>query len=131
MAKILIVDDAPLTIDRIAAVMTPLGHECIQAADGLEAVETYSRERPAAVFLDLVMPVMDGIFALRGIRETNPQARVTMVIGAGDENMVKQALSAGAVDFIIKPFDNQRVLAALARMLETSQESQWSLGIGF
>ena len=118
MAKVLIVDDAPLIVDRIVLALTPLGHECIFAADGLEAIQTYFRERPAAVFLDVAMPVMDGISALRTIREADPRARVTMVSGFAQQDKVNEALSAGAVDFIVKPFNNQRLLAALARMLE-------------
>lgn len=118
MAKILIVADAPLTIDRMVAVITPLGHECIQASDGLEAVETYSRRRPAAVFIDVGMPRIDGISALSAIRATDPEARVTIVTGAANLLQVKKAQSAGAVDFILKPFNNQRLLTALVRMLE-------------
>ncbi len=117
MAKLLIVDDAPLIADRIALALTPLGHECIWAADGLEATQAYSKERPDAVFLDIAMPVMDGISALQAIREADPRARVTMVSAVPYPARVEEAWSAGAVDFIVKPFDNQRLLSALAKML--------------
>ena len=118
MAKLLIVDDSQLIADRIALALTLLGHECLLAADGLEAIQTYSKERPDGVFLDVAMPVMDGLASLRAIRELDPQARVTMVSGVANLSKVKEARSAGAVDFIGKPFDNQRLLSALTQMLE-------------
>ena len=118
VAKVLIGDHDQLTIDRISAVLIPLGHECIQATDGLEAIQTYSREQPDAVFLDIAMPLMDGISALRAIRAADPPARVTIVTAVGHYVQVKDALSAGAVDFVVKPFNNQRLLVALTRMLD-------------
>ena len=117
MATILVADDAQLNIDRMVAVITDAGHECVQATDGLEAVQYYSKHRPAAVFLDMSMPMMDGLVALHAILEADPQARVRIVTGLATYDVVSQAKSQGAVDFIVKPFPNDRLLTALKRML--------------
>ena len=113
MAKLLIVDDAPLIADRIALALTPLGHECIWAADGLEATQAYSKERPDAVFLDIAMPVMDGISALQAIREADPRARVTMVSAVPYPARVEEAWSAGARGLLSRESGPARVRAAL------------------
>lgn len=118
-AKVLVADDAELIRYRIAFPISELGHQCIEASNGLEAVDLYKRQRPAAVFLDVSMPIMDGFSALSAILEVDPRARVTMVTGMGQRDIVVHALSAGAVDFIVKPFRGERLLEALARMLES------------
>ena len=116
--KVLVVDDTALILYRIAYSVAQAGYQCIEATDGLEAVQAYKRERPSAVFLDASMPVMDGLTALKAIKEFDPEARVTMVTAMGERAMVEKALAAGATDFVVKPFNGERLLAALARMLE-------------
>ena len=118
MAKVLIADGAKLARTRLAAVLTEAGHECIEAEDGIEAIESYSKFKPAAVFLDIGLPIRDGLLVLRAIREADPQARVTMFTGNAHYGVVSQASEYGALDFVLKPFDNKRILAALEKMLE-------------
>lgn len=117
MAKILLVDDAAFMRMRCAKLLVEEGHLVIEAANGREAVETYQRERPDAVLLDITMPEMDGLTALKLIRELDPRARVAMVTAMGQQAIVLEALKSGAKDFVVKPFDRDRVLVALQRLL--------------
>ncbi len=117
MARILVVDDAAFMRVRAAKVLQDKGHEVALAENGREAVDKYAEWRPDAVFMDITMPEMDGLAALKEIRTLDPSARVAMVTAMGQQTMVMEALKAGAKDFVLKPFQPQRMLAALQKML--------------
>jgi len=117
MAKILVVDDAAFMRVRAARVLQDAGHEVAQAENGLEAVRQYAEWRPDAVLLDITMPEMDGLAALKEIRKIDPNARVAMVTAMGQQAIVMEALRSGARDFVLKPFQPERVLAALQKLL--------------
>jgi two-component system chemotaxis response regulator CheY len=117
MAKILVVDDAAFMRARAAKVLTDGGHEVAQAENGLEAVSKYAEWRPDAVLMDITMPEMDGLAALKEIRRIDPNARVAMVTAMGQQAIVMEALRAGAKDFVLKPFQPDRVIAALQKLL--------------
>ncbi len=117
MAKVLVVDDAAFMRVRAAKVLQDQGHEVEQAENGLEAVRKYVEWRPDAVLLDITMPEMDGLAALKEIRKLDPQARVAMVTAMGQQAIVMEALKSGARDFVLKPFQPDRVLAALQKLL--------------
>jgi two-component system chemotaxis response regulator CheY len=117
MAKILVVDDAAFMRVRAAKVLEDNGHEVAQAENGLEAVKKYAAWRPDAVLLDITMPEMDGLAALKEIKKIDPDARVAMVTAMGQQAIVMEALRAGAKDFVLKPFQPERVLAALQKLL--------------
>jgi two-component system chemotaxis response regulator CheY len=117
MAKILVVDDAAFMRMRAVRVLTEHGHEVQQAENGREAVQAYAESRPDAVFLDITMPEMDGLTALKEIRKLDPSARVAMVTATGQQAVVMEALRAGARDFVIKPCQPDRMLAALHKLL--------------
>jgi two-component system chemotaxis response regulator CheY len=117
MAKILVVDDAAFMRVRAAKVLEDNGHEVAQAENGLEAVQMYTDWRPDAVLMDITMPEMDGLAALKAIRKIDPNARVAMVTAMGQQSIVMEALKAGAKDFVLKPFQPDRVLAALQKLL--------------
>ena len=117
MAKILVVDDAAFMRVRAAKVLQDNGHEVAQAENGREAVTKYAEWRPDAVLMDITMPEMDGLAALKEIRKLDPHARVAMVTAMGQQAIVMEALKSGARDFILKPFQPDRVLAALAKLL--------------
>src|SRR4030081_1098034 len=102
---------------RAAKVLTDNGHEVVQAENGIEAVKQYIEWRPDAVLMDITMPEMDGLAALKEIRKLDPNARVAMVTAMGQQAIVMEALKSGARDFILKPFQPGRVLAALAKLL--------------
>ncbi|HEY0583800.1 MAG TPA: response regulator [Chloroflexota bacterium] len=117
MAKILVVDDAAFMRVRAAKVLTDNGHEVEQAENGHEAIAKYAAWRPDAVLLDITMPEMDGLTALKEIRKLDPNARVAMVTAMGQQAIVMEALRAGAKDFVLKPFQPDRVLSALQKLL--------------
>src|SRR6266536_2301778 len=117
MARVLVVDDAAFMRDRAAKVLEDSGHEVEQAENGLEAVKKYAEWRPDAVLMDITMPEMDGLTALKEIRKLDPGARVAMVTAMGQQAIVMEALKAGAKDFVLKPFQPDRVLGALQKLL--------------
>lgn len=117
MAKILIVDDAEFLRVRISKMLVGGGHEVLEADNGLKAVETYKTARPDAVLMDITMPEMDGLAALKEIKTLDPAARVVMLTALGQESVVLEAIKSGAKDFVVKPFQPERVLAALSKAL--------------
>ena len=117
MARIMVVHDAAFMRMRCKKLLTQLGHEVTEASTGSQAVEAYKQNRPDMVLLDITMPDMDGITALKAIREFDPDARIAMVTAMGQQSMVMEALKAGARDFVIKPFDQDRVLAAIKKIM--------------
>ena len=117
MPKILVVDDAAFMRLRTAQVLADAGYETLEARDGRDAITVYMRERPDAVLMDITMPEMDGVDALERIRRQDPNARVAMVSAIGQETMVVRALRLGALDYIVKPYRPERVLATVKRML--------------
>lgn len=114
--KILVVDDAAFMRMKCTQLLTRGGHEVIEASTGLEAVQRYKASKPDAVLLDITMPDMDGLQALKEIRKMDPSARVAMVTAMGQQSIVLEALKAGARDFIVKPYDSERVLNAVRKM---------------
>lgn len=117
MAKVLVVDDAQFMRMRAVKLLTQNGYECIEAENGIEAVDKYRSERPDAVMLDITMPDMDGLEALKQIQKIDSNAKVAMVTAMGQQSIVMEAIKAGAKDFVVKPFDPNRVLAAIQKMI--------------
>ena len=117
MAKVLVVDDAAFMRARAAKVLQENGHEVVQAENGADAVRQYSAHKPDAVLMDITMPEMDGLAALKEIKKLDPTARVAMVTAMGQQAIVMEALKAGAKDFVLKPFQPDRVLGALQKLL--------------
>ena len=117
MAKILIVDDAAFMRMMIKDILQKNGYEVIgEAANGLEAVELYKAHQPDLVTMDITMPEMDGIEAVKQIKAINPAAKVIMCSAMGQQSMVMDAIKAGANDFIVKPFQADRVLEAIKKI---------------
>lgn len=117
MARILIADDAAFMRMRSATLLKELGHEVIEAENGQQAVDLFRSERPDAVLLDITMPVMDGLDALREIRRLDGEARVAMVTAMGQQQVIMEAIKAGAKDFVVKPFDSDRIQSALWKLV--------------
>lgn len=118
MAKFLVVDDAAFMRMRCVKLLHDNGYETIEATNGVEAVDLYKKEHPDGVLMDITMPEMDGLEALRAILAIDPNARVAMVTAVGQQSVVMEALKTGARDFVVKPFDASRVLHAVHRLLE-------------
>lgn len=111
MAKILIVDDAAFMRKVIRDTLTRAGYNDIyEAVDGQDAVEKYMEIRPNLVLMDITMPNMDGLEALKEIRAKDGSANVVMCSAMGQEAMVMEAVQAGAKDFVVKPFKSDRLL---------------------
>ena len=117
MPRILIVDDAQFMRLRCARLLAERGYEIVEAQNGREAVEQYLAHRPDAVLMDITMPEMDGLAALKQIRQLDPGARITMLTALGQQGIVMEAIKAGARDFVVKPFEADRVLSAVQRMI--------------
>ncbi len=116
--RVLVVDDAAFMRMMIKDILTKNGYEVVgEAADGQQAVERYQEMRPDLVTLDITMPEMDGIEALKAIRSMDPTARVIMCSAMGQQSMVIDAIQAGARDFIVKPFQADRVVEAVRKAL--------------
>ncbi|MCP1490652.1 two-component system chemotaxis response regulator CheY [Peribacillus frigoritolerans] len=116
--KILIVDDAAFMRMMIKDILSKNGFEIVgEAADGAQAVDKYKETHPDLVTMDITMPEMDGIKALKEIKKINPQAKVIMCSAMGQQAMVIDAIQEGAKDFIVKPFQADRVLEAINKAL--------------
>ncbi len=115
--KLLVIDDAMIIREMIKDTAMDHGWEIAgEAANGQEAVEQYCKLQPDACTLDMVMPEFDGLHALRGIMAENPQARVLVVSALDQSEILKEALALGAADFIVKPFDKERLADALQKL---------------
>ncbi|MEF3304826.1 response regulator [Paenibacillus sp. GYB003] len=116
--KILIVDDAAFMRMMIKDILTKNGYEVVgEAQDGAVAVEKYKDLKPDLVTMDITMPEMDGIAALKEIKKFDAGAKVIMCSAMGQQAMVIDAIQAGAKDFIVKPFQADRVIEAIKKTL--------------
>jgi|SRR5690625_334879 len=117
--KVLIVDDAAFMRMMIKDILDKNGFEVVgEAQDGQQAVEKYNELKPDLVTMDITMPEKDGITALKEIRETDPDATIIMCSAMGQQSMVIDAIQAGARDFIVKPFQADRVIEAITKALD-------------
>ena len=118
MARILVVDDAAFMRKVLTDALTKGGHEVVgEAANGNEAVTRFQEIRPDLTTLDITMPEADGLEALGQILATDPAAKVIMCSALGAEAKVLEAIRIGAKDFVVKPFQPERVLEAVERAL--------------
>ena len=118
MAKILIVDDAAFMRMMIKDVITKNGFEVAgEAVNGMDAVDKYNELKPDLVLMDITMPEMDGIQALKKIKEGDSDAKVIMCSAMGQQAMVIEAIQSGARDFIVKPFQADRVIEAVKKVV--------------
>jgi len=116
-ASVLIVDDSLFMRNILRDILSNASYEVIaEASDGLEAIEQFINHEPDIVILDIAMPEMDGIAALKEIIKEDPQAKVIMCSALGKHGVVMEAVSAGAADFIIKPFQANKVIEALDKL---------------
>jgi len=115
---VLIVDDADFMREMLRDIVGEMSLSIVaEAANGSEAVALYRQLHPDLVLLDITMPVMDGNEALQAILKHDPEANVVMITALGQKDQVLSAIKAGARDFIIKPFDQERVQSTLERIL--------------
>lgn len=118
MAKILLVDDAAFMRMMIKDTLSKNGYsELFEAGDGIQAIEKYDEIHPDLVIMDITMPNMDGLEALKAIKAKDPNATIVMCSAMGQETMVIEAIKLGAKDFIVKPFKPDRILKTVASII--------------
>jgi two-component system chemotaxis response regulator CheY len=118
MARILVVDDAAFMRKMVGDALTRGGHEVVgEAGNGLEAIARYQELKPEVTTLDITMPEKDGLAALREIIELDPSAKIIMCSALGQESKVLESIKLGAKDFVVKPFQADRVLEAIGKAL--------------
>ncbi|AGC67598.1 chemotaxis and motility response regulator CheY [Thermoclostridium stercorarium subsp. stercorarium DSM 8532] len=118
MANILIVDDAAFMRMMIKDILVKNGYNVVgEAENGLKAVEKYKELSPDLVIMDITMPEMDGIQAVKQIKKINADAKIIMCSAMGQQAMVIESIQAGARDFIVKPFQADRVLEAVKKVV--------------
>ncbi|WP_457753500.1 response regulator [Thermococcus sp.] len=120
MARILVVDDAAFMRMLLKKILTQAGHQVVgEASNGREAVEKYKQLKPDLVTMDIVMPEMDGITAVKEIMKIDPNAKIIMITAVGQEAKVMEALKSGAKGYIVKPFQAPKVIEEVNRVLSS------------
>ena len=116
--KVLVADDASFVRMMIRQVLTRLGHSNIlEAENGFEAINLYKANKPALTILDIAMPELDGLSALKEIISFDPTAKVIMCSAVSHETIVWEALEIGAVDFVAKPFRSDELGKIITKYL--------------
>jgi two-component system chemotaxis response regulator CheY len=114
--KILIVDDALFVRHMLSSIFEKAGHTvCGQATTGAESIELYKKLKPDLVTMDVIMPDMNGIEAVKEIRNFDPRAKILIISALGQEAIINEVMKAGAFDYVMKPFQGARILEALER----------------
>jgi two-component system chemotaxis response regulator CheY len=115
---ILICDDSLLVRKKLKDLLEELGCKVYEAQNGLEGFESYKANTPDAVFMDIVMPVLDGIEALKKIKNYDSNAKVIMLSSTGTAAKLTEAIKVGAIDFIQKPYDDEQIRCILTKISE-------------
>ena len=118
MARVLVVDDAAFMRKMVSDALTKGGHEVVgEAGNGIEALSQFQALKPDLMTLDITMPEKDGLAALADIMAADPSAKVVMCSAPGQESKVLEAIKLGAKDFVVKPFQADRVIEAVGKAL--------------
>lgn len=119
MARVMVVDDAGFMRHALRGILERHGHQVIgEAATGYEAVQVYQSVKPDVVTMDITMPDLDGVSAVQAILKVDPKARIIMCSAIGAQSRVLDAIQAGAKDYVIKPFEEDRVVSAINQALK-------------
>ena len=123
MKRLMIVDDALIMRMKIRETASKAGWTVVaEASTGCDAIRLFDEHRPDMVTLDMIMPEMDGLSALKGIRSRHPEAVVVMISAVSQKENLRECISAGAMDFIVKPFDPQQLQAFFERLEQGTEE---------
>ena len=124
MARILIVDDSKIVRLHLNTILSKAGHEIIaEAENGMQAYHEYTKYKPDLVTMDITMPLLDGVRAVKKIINDYPQARIIMVSALDQKNMVIAAIQNGAKHYILKPFEADKVIAVVNAVLGNAEAS--------
>ena len=113
--KILVTDDAAFMRMMLKNIILGFGHTVVEAVNGKDMLDKYETEKPDLVTLDITMPEMDGLDALKALKSKHPEARVVMCSAMGQQAMVVDAIQHGAMDFIVKPFQPDRIAETIKK----------------
>jgi len=120
-ASILIADDLSFTRMIQREILSERGYSIVgEASDGIEAVRKFQSLKPDVVLLDITMPNMNGLEAMRKIFSINPKAKVIMCSAMGQQSLIVEAIRAGVKDFVVKPFKPERILSAIEKALQSA-----------
>ena len=123
MAKILMVDDSRTSRKLLRSILEQGGHEIIgEATNGQEGVQMFQSLKPELVTMDITMPILDGVEALKMIKALDKTSKVVMVTAAGQKNKVMECIKAGADEFITKPFEAKEITTAVDRVAGSKEE---------
>lgn len=114
---VLIVDDSQFMRRMLKGIIEPLGFTVTEAENGLDAIDKYQILKPDLVTMDITMPEMDGIEAVKAIKDIDPDANIVMISAMGQKSYVQEAIRYGAKDFVVKPFERERVYAAFEKIV--------------
>ena len=124
--NVLVVDDSPIMIKKMSATLKKMGHEVVATAGtGLEAIEEYGQSNPDLVTMDISMPDMDGVTATREIIRHYPDARIIMVTAHGQQQMVLDAMRAGAAGYVLKPVEPAKLNQVILGILKKKTAMRW------
>ena len=116
--RVLVVDDAAFMRMMVKDILSKNGYEVVgEAENGMKALEKYQELKPDLVTMDITMPEMDGISAVKEIKKVDPNAKIVMCSAMGQQAMVIEAIQSGAKDFIVKPFQADRVIEAVKKVV--------------
>lgn len=125
MAKMLVVDDSSIMRRNLSSILTEAGHTVVAEADnGEQAVRLYKRHKPDIVTMDITMPDLDGICAVKDIMSLDPEALIIMISALDQKLMVLAALQNGASHYIIKPFDPEKVINVVNEVLKMNDKKR-------
>lgn len=121
MARILVCDDAAFARLAMAKMLEEAGHDVVaQAENGIKAIESFKAYHPDLVLMDITMPEMDGIEAVRQIKAVDSKAKIIMVSAMGQQEKVFESIAAGAMDFIVKPAQKEMLVASIEKNMNIS-----------
>ncbi|RDH43923.1 response regulator [Zooshikella ganghwensis] len=123
--RVMVVDDSLITINKLTKMLTELGYEVVsQCRSGAVAVASYPKVKPDIVTMDITMPDMDGIEATKAIMASYPQANIIMVTSHGQEQMVLEAIDAGARGYVLKPVKEVRLQEVIQKVLKNDSDDE-------
>ncbi len=119
MLKVLIVDDSLIIRKKLTKIIEKLGHEVLYGAkNGQEGIDSFISKKPDLVTMDITMPDMDGITAVKGIIKNDPEAKIIMITSHGQEDMVIKSIQAGAVGYMLKPITDEKLATSIGEVFE-------------
>jgi two-component system, chemotaxis family, chemotaxis protein CheY len=122
--RVMVVDDTAFMRMMMRNILEDLGHEVVgEAQNGLQAVQMYQQLRPGLVTMDITMPEMDGIGAVKKIMQIDPAAKIVMCSAMGQRELVLDAIFSGASDFVVKPIQKDRIIEAINNIMSARSNS--------